>query len=279
MSDDFKLIGFLDLAADYAGFVDPVFLGDGERAIQRVGADGDTVSHFDIIASSLPVALKANGDEVCRVVGERRLFAFRFPDQSIACGDRDQLAQALRSRFFELYTGRSATIYPLLILDVLSFLGDEDAVFEELDYNRSPAAFQKYLARSREHLALLQLSREDFKYAALSGRLHFPTRETIINIDEASLRRLLAQGVRKLATRRLWAVFALLCVLAVVIFSDKLIPLVGITPAALALGFQVAGTIAVFWLFLELILGSGKLSRRQLVPWLVVRIREAARKA
>lgn len=274
MSDELRLIGFLLLAADQLGFVDPVFQNGIKRYVQRSRHDPEMVAGFDEISLAFAVEPRSDGAVSGRRIGERRLFAFRFPDHTVAFGNREDLSTILRQRLHEFHRDDGLLDNPLVMLDLLSFLGYDRALAQEMTRTTLWANVAANREATHAPVAAERIFQHGFAYAALSGKLVRPVDLGVLCLREGDLRLTLAAGLSRMKSGRLFPVLCLLLVTAAVLLVQPLQAWHQLPPDQIKLASEITAGLAGVWFLYEATTLSGRMSRRSLVDWLMRRFRQ-----
>ncbi len=269
------LIGFLILDVDQPGFVDPVFLDGDRRVIQRALTDPDVIAGFDEISVAFAVKPRSAGRPIACSAGGRRLYAFRFADGSIHCGDRAALAAVLTARLYEAFRDPALMANPLVLFDILSFLEYDQAIAREMVRETLVAAYSGPPADGEPiaHTAV-RLFEHGFTFASASGRLHAPYEADLICVREPEVRTTLAAGLSRLKTGRLFPVFCLFTLAAAPLVGPRLAEIAPLVPVDGTERVQWIAGIAAVWFLFEAFLVARRLSNRRLVDGVVSRFRQ-----
>lgn len=276
MAGDYRLIAVYAPVAEAAGFVEPVFLAGDRRYVQVVDAETDRVAGFAQVLPELATSMVegAEEDEAALLSpGLRRVYAFRLPDGQVLYGDRDGLARQLEARFLQIWDSQAAGGHPLTVLDVLSFLGRDEACAEDMTVRRLAALLPEGPGGRSGQGAARRLFQRGFVYRAASGRLMRPALADLIALPSAEVRAVVRTGVAQMRSGRLVPVACLALVACGIVLAEPLAPVHGLSDDTVTVLAQALAGLSVVWLLAELTGRARRLGPGSAAAWVVARLK------
>jgi len=275
MVGDYRLIAVHGPVTDAAGFVEPVVLAGERRYVQVVDAETDRIAGFAEVSAELPTTVVAGAeeDETALVSpGLRRLYAFRLGDGRVLYGDRDALARLLEAHFLTVRDAETVGGYPLVVLDVLSFLGRDRDCAEEMMLRRLSALMPQADEDDPWRGAARRLFQRGFVYRSVSGQLMRPARPDLICLGRDEVRAVIGDGVARLRSGRLFPVFCLAALACAIVLAEPLSQYHDISEDALTMAAQASAGLSVIWLLAELTGCTRKVGPRAAAAWMLARL-------
>lgn len=278
MVGDYRLIAVHGPVADAAGFVEPIFLAGERRFVQVVDAESDRIAGFAEAAPELPTSVVAGAeeDETALVSpGLRRIYAFRLPDGRVLYGDRESLTRQLTQGYLTVLDAEAVGGHPLVVLDVLSFLGRDGDCGEELLLRRLAALMPEEEEGNAARGAARRLFQRGFVYRSVSGKLFRPALPDMVCLGTGELRAVVREGVGRVRSGRLFPVLCLALLACTVVLAPPLAAHYSLSPATLTIAAQGVAGLSVIWLLAELTGFTRRLGRMAAADWIVARLKRA----